>query len=151
MARMPSSAYRGALAMWMYALVASKTMSGSSVWASSQSIPSADASSPALRARSSPSLSRVDPDHVARFDHVGSHQLVHQVGADVAGPDDRCGQLGHDAYSAPTGAAEEGPAFLRAGRACLQSKPGELGDHFSGGHDPVDRSDRASGVQCHRR
>ena len=34
---------------------------------------------------------RVDADHPARLDEVGAEQLVHQVGADVARPDDRGG------------------------------------------------------------
>ena len=38
--------------------------------------------------------SRVDADHPARVDHVAAaHQLEHQVGADVAGPDDGGGAL----------------------------------------------------------
>ena len=61
---------------------------------------------------------RVDTDHVARLDHLGAHQFVHQVGTDVAGPDDRCGHLGHGTYSAPTAPPEEGPAFLPAERTC---------------------------------
>ena len=38
---------------------------------------------------------RVDPDHPAWVEHVAAaHQLEHQVGADVAGPDDGGGALG---------------------------------------------------------
>ena len=53
---MPASAYRGALASCALAEVASKTMSGSSSWASSQSTPSWLASRPTDRARRRPSL-----------------------------------------------------------------------------------------------
>ena len=54
-ARMPASAYFGALASCALAEVASKTMSGSSSWASSQSTPSWEASRPRVAARRSPS------------------------------------------------------------------------------------------------
>src|SRR3954469_16142464 len=52
---MPASAYLGALAWCARAEVASKTMSGSSSWASSQSTPSELASRPRRAARRSPS------------------------------------------------------------------------------------------------
>ena len=52
---MPASAYRGAFASCALAEVHSKTMSGSSSWASSQSTPSWLASSPSDLARRSPS------------------------------------------------------------------------------------------------
>ena len=55
MARMPASAYRGALSACVRALVASNTMSGRSSWFSSQSTPPALAVRPRRRARASPS------------------------------------------------------------------------------------------------
>src|SRR6202044_315774 len=42
-----------------------------------------------------PGALRVHADHPARLDEVAAEQLVHEVGADVARPDDRGGGLSH--------------------------------------------------------
>jgi hypothetical protein len=94
MAVIPAASYRGALAKWAFADVASKTMPGSVSCARSQSTPSADAGTRMSRARARPSeAGRRRPWN--ERDVLAAQQLDEQVGADVARPDDRGGELAH--------------------------------------------------------
>ena len=93
-----------------------------------------------------PGALRVDADHPARLDDVGAEQLVHEVGADVARPDDRGGGLGHGVFPVARSRLVE-----LGGHG---AEPGELGAE-AGARAGVDRpgagpgDDEVPGLELH--
>ena len=102
-------------------------MSGSSALDRSQSTPPADASSTEVPSAAQAFALGVDPDDVAQLERVGPQELVHEVGADVPGPDDGSSWARAHGVDPHNRAGRAHPAVPESGTATAPGQASGLG------------------------
>src|ERR1700735_4748145 len=154
MARMPAASYFGAASRWTEALVASKTMSGFSDCASSQSTPSWVVSSPSLRARAKPSLSGSMPTIQRGSSHSERSSLYSR--SVLMLPDPTIATLSFDGMDAPLLERQsDGPKAVEisdevVAGAGVDGSGTRTGQHDVAGPKPHPKAFHLSGQPRHR-